>query len=190
MANLLVWGQDKRRRAARQYQAEPVRLLGAGTFVREWLSLTARFATEFHGIARGLPNITSGRIEPLGPCQFRLGLTREDALAVAEDRWLTEPLPMTMRSSTAKVDVRLSLEPLTPEAANLFVLDVIARRLEEQNRQVSRAAITEETRRARERYSLASVELVSRSAVEDRLWQMKRFMAVYALREKEDFAYG
>jgi hypothetical protein len=190
VANLLVWGQDKRRRAGQQYQAEPVRMLGPGTLVREWLSLTARFGTEFHGVATGLPNITSPRIEALGPCQFRLGLTREDALEVSKGRWLTEPLPMTMRSSTAKVDVRLSLEPLTAEAANLFVLDVIARRLEEQNRQVSRTAIMEETRRARERYSLASVELVSRSAVEDRLWQMRRFMAVYALREKEDFAYG
>jgi hypothetical protein len=79
---------------------------------------------------------------------------------------------------------------MSAEAAELFALDAVAQRIDGQGLPHSEQRLAEYVRSARERYQLSALAGVTRVRVEERLWSMKRFMAVYQQRASEDFAYA
>jgi hypothetical protein len=185
-----LWGYERRKSAGRQYFDERVRLTGVDALVREWTTLAEQFDAAFHGSVEGLPAFSASRKEAISSCQWRIGLSARDAGILATDRWLTDTLPISVCSPTAKVDVRLSMEPLSPEAAELFALDFVAQRMEAQNRPCSDTDFAEHHRQAQQRFPFTPLPTPSRAQIEERLWGMKRFMAVYTQRAHEDFGYA
>lgn len=190
LGDLEIWGHERRRTAPRQYHGEQVKLAHVEPLIREWLSLADRFGATFRGVVDGLPPFVVRGVEAVAPCHFRVGLSGEEASTLAVDRWLTDPLPITARSPTAKVDVRVSFEPIDGQAADLFALDQVARGVERRGAPHSAADFADQIRLAHERYPLSTPGRWTRARVEERLWSLKRFVAVYAHREKEDFAYA
>jgi len=190
IADLQIWGSPRRRAAPRTYLGEKVRLAGVIPLCQEWTSLTDAFASSFDGSVFGLPAFSAEHRETFAPGQWRVGVALEDARSLAADRWLTEPISISICSPTAKVDVRASFEPMSAEAAELFALDAVAQRIDGQGLPHSEQRLAEYVRSARERYQLSALAGVTRVRVEERLWSMKRFMAVYQQRASEDFAYA
>lgn len=188
-AEVSLWGHERRKSRTREYHSADVRLDGSVGLIHEWLALSSRFSTAFRGGVEGLPPFSPAYGVPLGSCQWRVGIYHTDAAALATDHWLTETLPISICSPTAKVDVRLLLDPADEGAAELFALDAVAQRVEARRRPHADAEFSEHLRGARERYPSATLRGLSRARVEERLWSLKRFMAVYAQRVQEDFAY-
>jgi hypothetical protein len=190
VADMQIWGYPRRKAAPRTYHGETVRLAGVQPLIQEWASLADAFGSAFPGFVPGLPALSAERMESIGPCQWRLGVSHEETNALAVDRWLTEPLSISICSPTAKVDVRLSFEPTDAGAAEFFALDAVAQRIDEQRLPHSDRNLAEHVRSALERYQLSARAEVTRERVEERLWSLKRFMAVYLQRASEDFAYA
>lgn len=190
IADMQIWGYQRRRAAPRQYHGEKVKLTGAGPLIQEWVSLVDQFGSVFGGSARGLPAFSAERMEPFAPGQWRIGVSHEEANALAVGCWLTESVIISTCSPTAKVDVRVMFEPTDARAAERFALDSVAQRVDMRNLPHSDLDLVEYVRLARERYPLAVVAEVTRARVEERLWRMKRFVTVYQQRANEDFAYA
>lgn len=188
VADLQFWGSPRRR--LRGFEGESVRLMGDLPLIREWVSLTDDFKTMVQEPMQGLPELANAHLEKLAPCHYRMRLMHEDARSIAADRRLTDPLSISICSPTAKADIRLSFEPADGQAAALFVLDSIAQQIDEQRHSFSEKEFAQHVQMARQRYPDASHVGITRAQVENRLWQLKRFLAVYQHRAIEDFAYG
>lgn len=185
-ASLRIWGVRKR-----ALESEEVKLFGELPLVREWISLTNAFREVFRGSVAGLPTLSAVYVQSAGMAfSWRVGVTQPEANALAADRWLTEPCTISACSSTAKVDIQLSFEPVDAQTSALFAVDAVGRRMENQRLPYSDQNWTEHLRWARERYPISTWVPVTRNLVEDRLWRLKRFMAIYQQRAEEDFAYG
>ncbi len=189
IANIQFWGYQRRRSAPREYHGEAVRLTGVSPLIREWVSLADEFGGAFRDSLPGFPALSTKHMELFAPCQWRMGVVHEEAMALAVDRWLTDTLSISVCSPTAKVDVRLSFEPMDKRAAELFALDAVAQRIDEQKLPHSDPDFAEHIRLACERYPLCAPVYVTRARVEERLWSLKRFVTVYQQRTNEDFAY-
>lgn len=190
VADLHVWGHKGGKESGPRYKDESVRLPSIVPILQEWIALSDRFGETYEGEIQGLPPFRVQQRELVAPCHWRVGISLEDALALRDRRWLTEPLVVSVCSPTAKVDVRVDLEPDDGWAANLFALDHVAKELEGKRAAYSSGAFSDYLTDAQDRYPLASVAYITRQQVEERLWKMQHFMAVYSLRAGEDFAYG
>ncbi|MFO0761828.1 MAG: hypothetical protein U0359_35635 [Byssovorax sp.] len=189
-AELDIWGHERKKAARGQYSREKLKLGKGSPLLQEWIALADQFGVFFKGTANRLPSFVFQQLEPFAPCQWRAGVSDADAGALARDRWLTDALPISVCSSTAKVDVRLSLEPTSARGADMFAIDAMAQQAVAGDNPFSAAAFSDHERLARERFPLAAPNALTRARVEERLWAMKRFMTTYTLRAREDFAYG
>lgn len=190
IADMHLWGFPRQRSERREYRGEPIQLMGVPSLIREWVSLTDGFQTLARESVPGFPRMTNAHIERQNPCRHRAWVTHTEATEVALSHRLTDPLSISICSPMAKVDVRMVFEPVDRHAAALFALDSIAQRIDELRRPYSDRQLMEHIQWARQRYPESSSVNITRAQVENRLWHLKRFMAIYEHRAIEDFAYG
>lgn len=188
-ADLQLFGHPRRKDGSRRYEGESIELKHSA-LIQEWVLLADRFRDSFKGQAEHLPAFSPWGIEQSGNRRWRVGVSDEAARLLANEHWLTEEITLSVCSPTAKVDVRMALEPVSSAASDLFALDLVARRVEERSSPYSDAVWQEHLARAKERYPYAALGGVSKARAEDRLWSRKCFKAVYAHREALDLAYG
>lgn len=188
-ADLQLFGHPRRKDGSSRYEGEAIKLKHSA-LIQEWVLLADRFRDGFRGQAEHLPAFSPWGIEPWGNRRWRIGVSDEAARLLANEHWLTEEITLSVCSPTAKVDVRVALEPVSSAAADLFALDLVARRVEERSSPYSDVAWQEHLARAKERYPYAELGGVSKTRAEHRLWSRKCFKAVYAHRGALDFAYG
>lgn len=189
-ADIQIWGRPKKRaKALSQYQGEKVLLKSVTPLLAEWISLAGSFRSHFRGMVSGLPSVFM-TMQELANGEWRLGVAHEGAKELASDRWLTETYPISICSPTVKVDIRVSFEPMDVHAARLFALDFVAKRVDVQKAPHSERELSESIRLAHQRYPQAAWLPFRRSDVEERLWNLKRFVAIYKERAIEDFSYA
>lgn len=114
-----------------------------------------------------------------------------------EDQRLAARRSLSIGDDENLVQYPVELLPGSPEAAALFGLDWIVHELTRGSGNGVTHDLDHLIRRAKEQYPVIQdvpVEeqdsLLSRRVVMDRLWRLRQYRVVYALREDEDFAYG
>ena len=189
----------------RRMWVEPAGLADDPDFGRVlWEAL--RYRPEEREAMREGPADAAPPLNRLGPLEWAFTLSADEATALVrgtdadgraaappgpfmEGRNLLDPFGLEIETEEAVVEAALGLEPADEEAAAVFALDEVVREVLNARPHCTRAGLHALIRKVATLRLPGPAPNLTAAAVLERLWELRHYPAIYALRADEDFCY-
>jgi hypothetical protein len=165
-----------------------INLEASSRLVEAWKTLAEAFSDEARWfdamVAQSGSRPSHLEVVARAPCVYELGLPGDQVLALSRAGVsLGAARSLVIGNEEAEVEVEVHLRPLDTQGTQVFVLDALVGSVANDGLANTPDALAY----AAARLPFPAADVPTPDAVRRRLWQLKEYPAVYALREPEDF---